>query len=98
MGLYANKDLRFGKGQRLQMRAGIAAYHEFADPYTTELEMQGMSGSFKIRDERRKDDRLVVRAGFDYSLGDDFSLLGTIASYIDGTTHTNANLDFKYQF
>ena len=57
-----------------------------------------MSGSFKIRDERRKDNRAVIRAGFDYNFGEDFSLLGAIASYIDGTTHTNANLDFRFNF
>ena len=98
LGLYANRELNLGKAQRLQLRAGLAAYHEFADPYTTELEMQQMSGSFKIRDERRKDNRAVIRAGFDYNFGEDFSLLGAIASYIDGTTHTNANLDFRFNF
>ena len=80
------------------MHAGVAAYHEFADPYTTELEMQDMNGSFKVRDARRKDNRAVVRAGFDYNFGNDFSLIGAIASFVDGTTHTNANLDFKYHF
>ncbi|MBR6356019.1 MAG: hypothetical protein IKR92_04095 [Alphaproteobacteria bacterium] len=98
LGLYANKNITLGTNHKLQMRAGVAAYHEFADPYTTELEMQGMNGSFKIRDERRKNQRVVVRAGFDYNFGSDFSLMGAIASYIDGTTHTNANLDFKYHF
>ena len=98
LGLYANKNVRFGHNQRLQMHAGVAAYHEFADPYTTELEMQDMNGSFKVRDARRKDNRAVVRAGFDYNFGSDFSLIGAIASFVDGTTHTNANLDFKYHF
>ena len=98
IGLYANKDLTFGKAQTLKMNAGIAAYHEFADPYTTELEMQGMSGSFKIRDERRKDNRLVLRTGFDYQFAEDFSLIGAISTFVDGTTHTNAGLDLKYRF
>ncbi|MBR1825700.1 MAG: autotransporter outer membrane beta-barrel domain-containing protein, partial [Alphaproteobacteria bacterium] len=82
----------------LQMNLGVAAYHEFADPYETELEMQGMSGRFKLRDERRKDNRMVVRGGFDYKYSEEMSLIGTIATFIDGTTHTNANLDFRYHF
>ena len=98
LGLYANKDMKIGKQQRLKMYAGMAVYHEFADPYTTELNMQGMSGSFRVRDARRKDNRAVLRGGFDYGFAEDFSLIGTLATFIDGTTHINANVDFKYNF
>ena len=98
LGLYANKDMKIGKQQRLKMYAGMAVYHEFADPYTTELNMQGMSGSFRVRDARRKDNRAVLRGGFDYGFAEDFSLIGTLATFIDGTTHTNANVELRYHF
>ncbi len=72
-------------------------YHEFADPYTMELGMQDMNGSLKLRDERRKDNRALVRTGFDYQM-DDIVIEGSFASFVDGTTHTKAGLDFRYNF
>ncbi len=98
IGLYANRELATGKTGTLQFNAGVAVYHEFADPYEMELGMNGMTGGFNIRDERRKDNRAVIRTGFDYRLGEKLTLIGTVAAYIDGTTHNNANLDFKYNF
>ena len=98
LGLYANRELKPTKNSTLKLNAGVAVYHEFADPYALELGMNGMDGSFTVRDERRKDNRAVIRTGFDYGLGDDITLIGSFATYIDGTTHNNANLDFKYNF
>ena len=97
LGLYADRAFKPTKNSKFNLRAGVAAYHEFMDPYSIELGMQNMTGSFNIRDDRRKDNRAVLRAGFDYSFGD-ITIEGSWASYIDGTTHNNANLDFKYNF
>ena len=98
IGLYANRELKPTTDSTLKLNAGVALYHEFANPYELELGMNGMDGNFTIRDERRKDNRMVLRTGFDYGLGTDISLLGSIASYLDGTTHTNATLDLRYNF
>ena len=98
LGLYANRELKPTKNSTLKLNAGVAVYHEFADPYELELGMNGMDGSFRVRDDRRKDNRAVLRTGFDYGLGDNITLIGSFATYIDGTTHNNANLDFRYSF
>ena len=97
LGLYANREFKPTKNSNLKLTAGIAAYHKFMDPYAVELGMQNMSGSFNIRDEHRKDNRAVIRTGFDYSYGN-LTVEGSWATYIDGTTHNNANLDFRYNF
>lgn len=81
----------------LHFNAGVAMYHEFADSYTMELGMQDMNGSIKLRDERRQDNRAVVRTGFDYQM-DDIVIAGSFATFVDGTTHTKAGLDLRYNF
>ena len=98
LGLYANRELKPSKNSILKLNAGMAVYHEFANPYELELGMRGMAGSFRISDNRRKDNRVVLRAGFDYGFSEKVSLIGAVATYIDGTTHNNANLDFRYNF
>ena len=97
-GLYANREFKHGKNGLLKFNVGMAVYHEFADPYSLELQMRGMDGTYKVRDERRKDNRAVIRSGFDYRWSDDIMFTGSFASYLDGTTHNNANLDFKHKF
>ena len=97
LGIYANREFKPSKNSVLNFNAGVAAYHEFADPYTVELGMHNMDGSFKLRDERRKDNRAVVRTGFDYSYGD-ITLEGSFATFVDGTTHTRAGVDLRYNF
>lgn len=56
-----------------------------------------MDGSFTVRDEKRTDNRAVVRTGFEFTQGK-LSLLGNSISYIDSEYHTNATLDLKYNF
>ena len=98
LGLYANRDFKHGTKGLLKFNIGMAIYHEFADPYSLDLQMRGMDGSYKVRDDRRKDNRAVIRTGFDYKWSDDIMFTGSFASYLDGTTHNNANLDFKHKF
>jgi hypothetical protein len=98
VGLYANRELKPSKNSTLKLNAGVAVYHEFADPYELELGMNGMEGSFRVRDNRRKNNRAVLRTGFDYNIGDNVTVTGAFSTYVDGTTHNNANLDFKYNF
>lgn len=56
-----------------------------------------MDGSFTVHDEKRTDNRAVVRTGFEFTQGK-LSLLGNLMSYIDSEYRTNATLDLKYNF
>ncbi len=96
-GLYADKNLQLAKESSLKLNGGVAMYHEFANPYALTLGMNGMDGSFTVRDEKRTDSRAVVRTGFEFTQGK-LSLLGNLMSYIDSEYRTNATLDLKYNF
>ena len=96
-GLYADKNLQLAKESSLKLNGGVAMYHEFANPYALTLGMNGMDGSFTVRDEKRTDNRAVVRTGFEFTQGK-LSLLGNLMAYIDSEYRTNATLDLKYNF
>ncbi|MBR6232088.1 MAG: autotransporter outer membrane beta-barrel domain-containing protein, partial [Alphaproteobacteria bacterium] len=85
------------KDSKLKLTAGVAAYHEFADPYRVKVGMTGMDGAFTLRDEKRSDNRGVIRAGFDYSYRD-LSLYGSLISYIDREARTSAKTGVKVKF
>lgn len=96
-GLYADKNIQLAKESSLKLNGGAAMYHEFANPYALTLGMNGMDGSFTVRDEKRTDSRAVVRTGFEFTQGK-LSLLGNLMAYIDSEYRTNATLDLKYNF
>ncbi|MBR6409440.1 MAG: hypothetical protein IKS23_04295, partial [Alphaproteobacteria bacterium] len=73
------------------------AYHEFLDPYELRLSMRGMDGNWKVRDEKRRKERLAVKNSFEYNLKP-FSIYGNLFSYIDSEYRTKADLGFKYAF
>lgn len=97
IGLYATREEELDKDTTLKLTAGMAAYHEFADPYRVKVGMNGMDGAFTLRDEKRSDNRGVIRAGFDYVYRD-LSLYGSLISYIDKEWRTNAKTGFKWKF
>ena len=97
VGLYVNKGTELSKSSSLSFNSGVALYHEFADPYKMKLGMQGMDGTFTLRDENRSDNRAVVRTGFEFNY-DNISVAGNVMSYIDREYQTNATLDFKFGF
>ena len=97
IGLYATREEELDKDTTLKMTAGVVAYHEFADPYKLRVGMNGMDGTFTLRDENRSDNRGVVRAGFDYTYRD-LSLYGALMSYIDKAAHTSAKTGMKVKF
>ncbi|MBR6411809.1 MAG: hypothetical protein IKS41_01445, partial [Alphaproteobacteria bacterium] len=97
IGLYLTKEKDLTKDTKLKLTAGVAAYHEFADPYKLRVGMEGMDGSFTLRDDRRSDNRGVIRFGFDYEEGD-YSLYGSIISYIDRECRTTAKSGIKWKF
>lgn len=96
-GLYADKNIQLAKESSLKLNGGVAMYHEFANPYALTLGINGMDGSFTVRDEKRTDNRAVVRTGFEFTQGK-LSLLGNLMAYIDREYRTNATLDLKYNF
>ena len=96
IGLYLTKAKELSKDTRIKLTAGVAAYHEFADPYTLDVGMTGMDGSFTLRDENRSDNRGVIRAGFDYDW-EDYTLYGSFMSYIDREIRTSVKSGFKWK-
>lgn len=97
MGFYATKETELSHG-KVNLSAGLALYHEFADPYKLKLGMEGMDGSFEVRDENRSDNRAVARAGFNYTNDDNLEIYGSILSYIDKEARTKANTGMKWRF
>ena len=97
VGLYMTKAKELTKTSQIKLTAGVAAYHEFADPYKLRVGMEGMDGSFTLRDEKRSDNRGVIRAGFDYDW-DDYSLYGSFMSYIDKEVRSTLKTGFKWKF
>ena len=97
IGLYATREEELDKDSTLKLTAGVAAYHEFADPYKLRVGMNGMDGAFTLRDENRSENRGVIRAGFDYVYRD-LSLYGSLISYIDREARTSAKTGMKWKF
>ena len=97
IGLYATREEELDKDTTLKLTAGMAAYHEFADPYRVKVGMNGMDGAFTLRDENRSDNRGVIRAGFDYAYRD-LSLYGSLISYIDHEARTSAKTGMRVKF
>ena len=77
--------------------AGAMLYHEFADPYALKMKINGMNGSFTLRDENRQDNYIVLRSKFDYTK-DNLSLYGDFLSYADHEFRTRLDVGFKYHF
>jgi len=97
IGVYATREEELDKDSTLKLTAGMAAYHEFADPYRVKVGMRGMEGAFTLRDEKRSQNRGVIRAGFDYVYRD-LSLYGSFISYIDHEARTSAKTGMKWKF
>jgi len=97
IGLYLTKTKELSKNSRIKLTTGVAAYHEFADPYKLDVGMTGMDGSFTLRDENRSDNRGVIRAGFDYDWND-YTLYGSFMSYIDREIRTSVKSGLKWKF
>ena len=97
IGAYVSKEKEFSKKQKLSLTAGASVYHEFLDPYDLKLKMNNMNGQFRISDEKRRDDYVVLRSKLSYE-AEDFSIYGSLLSYIDGEYRTQADIGFKYAF
>ena len=80
------------------MNAGVAFYHEFANPYDLDVSMSEMDGTYRLHDEKRHANRVAARVGFDYNLRNDVDVSMSMLSNIDGECRTDAVCDMKYHF
>ena len=97
VGFNVKKNIEIGPKHSLKFDTGLMLYHEFARPYELELSMKDMAGSWKIRDEKRRDERIMIKNGFEYKF-EDFELYGDWYSYIDSEYRTKADIGFKVHF
>lgn len=97
-GLMAQKDFKPLKNHQLSLNGGMAVYHEFSDPYTLNVAMNGMSGTYQLRDDKRSDNRAVVRFGFGYKLKDYLDFSANLLTDISREYRTDAGIDLKYLF
>lgn len=97
-GLTAAKEFNPTKDSKLKLNGGVAFYHEFANPYELELGMNGMSGTYTMRDDRHGKNRSVVRLGLGYQLQDYLDINAQLLSNIDREDQTDASVDMKYYF
>ncbi len=95
-GAYVEKEQIWAKN-KFNFMFGAMMYHEFANPYDLEMNINGMSGSFTLRDEKRQDDYMVLRSKFSYDFNN-ISLYGDFLSYVDSQYRSRIDLGFKYSF
>ncbi|MBR2299873.1 MAG: hypothetical protein IJ870_04795 [Alphaproteobacteria bacterium] len=96
-GAYISKEKKIAKNHQLKLMAGAMLYHEFGNPYDMELQMNGMNGTFKISDEKRRDDYAVLRSTLSYDAGD-VSIYGGFLSYVDSEYRSRFDFGLKYRF
>ena len=97
VGVQFGYDKEFSKENRLKINNSLMMYHEFADPYELELSLQGMSGTYRLRDEKRRDERIAIQNGLEFEKGN-LSFYANIFSYIDSEYKLKTNAGFKYGF
>ena len=98
LGLMAEKEFKPFKNHKFNVNGGVAVYHEFANPYELDVAMNGMSGTYRLHDEKRSDNRTVARFGFNYKLKDDIDVTAHLLTNIDREYRTDAGIDLKYHF
>lgn len=96
-GLHAGKQVNFDEQSALSFNLSAAVYHEFGNPYETKVTVNGMSGSFAVKDENRGANRAALRSGFEYTRGG-AKLSGSLMSYFDRSLNSKASLNLKYGF
>ena len=98
LGLMAEKEFKPFKNHKFSINGGVTVYHEFANPYELDVAMSGMSGTYRLHDEKRSDNRTVARFGFNYKLKDDLDVTAHLLTNIDREYRTDAGIDLKYHF
>lgn len=98
LGLMAEKEFKPFKNHKFSVNGGVTVYHEFANPYELDVAMSGMSGTYRLHDEKRSDNRTVARFGFNYKLKDNLDVSASWLTNIDREYRTDASIDMKYHF
>ena len=98
LGLMAEKEFKPYKNHKFNVSGGVAVYHEFADPYELDVAMNGMSGTYRLHDKKRSDNRAAIRFGFGYELKDYIDVTANLLTNIDREYRTDASIDMKYHF
>ena len=98
LGLMAEKEFKPFKNHKFSVNGGVTVYHEFANPYELDVAMSSMSGTYRLHDEKRSDNRTVARFGFNYMLKDDLDVTAHLLTNIDREYRTDAGIDLKYHF
>lgn len=96
-GAYLSTEQALSKTKKLQFSAGALLYHEFADPNELTLSMNGMEGHFKITDDKRSKDYVVLRSKISFDFGQ-ASVYGGFLSYVDKECRARADIGLKYAF
>lgn len=97
VGLHLNFSRDFSKTSHFKMNNSLMLYHEFANPYEMELSMNGMDGTYRLRDEKRRDERIAVRNSLEYDTGA-LSFYSNLFSYIDSEYRIKADVGLRYAF
>jgi hypothetical protein len=98
LGLMAQKEFKPYKNHKFNLNGGVTVYHEFANPYELNVAMNGMSGTYRLQDEKRGDNRAAVRFGFGYALQDYLDVTANLLTDIDREYRTDASVNLKYSF
>lgn len=96
VGFHAAHETTLAHGT-LNLNAGVMAYHEFANPYEMQLRMQGMRGSFTVRDENQSDNRVMFKTGFTYEQ-EEVSVYGDVMSELRDDFNASVRTGVKVQF
>ena len=62
------------------------------------MAMSGMSGTYRLHDEKRSDNRAVARFGFGYKLKDNLDVSASLLENIDREYRSDAKIDLNYHF
>ena len=97
LGLHAGKQVKFDEQSALSFNLSAVVYHEFGNPYQTKVMVNGLSGSFAVRDEERGANRAALRSDFEFRRGN-AALSGSLMSYFDRSLNSKASINLKYGF
>ena len=97
VGAYISTQREISKTQKWQFMTGALLYHEFADPNKLTLSMNGMEGHFKLTDDNRSKNYVVLRSKASFDFGN-VSVYGGFLSYVDKQCRARADIGLKYAF
>ena len=98
LGFMIEKAFSLYKLHNFKFNTGLAFYHEFANPYELDIRMSELEGTYRLHDEKRHNNRVAARFGFDYELLNNIDVSMSVLSNIDGECRTDAVCDIKYHF